>query len=235
MRVLKTIFYLFLAVIAVALLVFSGLFLWHAVPKQEQPPKVLQSDLIFQEEESAPPAETHAPAEKLPAQAVPEDPTAEEIPAEPKEPAAADPIPDEASPRAMAEAKLQNMTLDQKLWQLFITTPEAITDVPVATRAGDATKAAIEKYPVGGLCYFAANLEDASQTKLMLSNTQSYAATGMFLCVDEEGGTVSRAGSNEAHGGHAAGSRRRVRRPGRYGCCICRRQAAGKRADRAGL
>lgn len=198
MRVLKTIFYLFLAVIAVALLVFSGLFLWHTVPKQEQPPKVLQSDLIFQEEESAPPVETHAPAEKLPAQAAPEDPTAEEIPAEPEEPAAADPLPGEASPRAMAEAKLQNMTLDQKLWQLFITTPEAITDVPVATRAGDATKAAIEKYPVGGLCYFAANLEDASQTKLMLSNTQSYAATGMFLCVDEEGGTVSRAGSNEA-------------------------------------
>ena len=51
MRILKTIFYLFLAIIAVALLTFSGFFLWHAIPKQDAPPEVLQSDLIFQEED----------------------------------------------------------------------------------------------------------------------------------------------------------------------------------------
>jgi len=200
MRVLKTIFYLFLAVIAVALLAFSGLFLWQAIPRQEQPPEILQSDLIFQEEEPAPSIEEQRPAEQVTVEAVPEEPdepVAEEIPAEPEAPASEDLPGEDISPRAAAEAYLQTMSLEQKLWQLFITTPEAITDVPVATRAGDATKAAIEKYPVGGLCYFAANLEDASQTKLMLSNTQSYAATGMFLCVDEEGGTVSRVGSNE--------------------------------------
>ena len=198
MRVLKTILYLFLAVIAVALLTFSGLFLWQAIPKQEKEPEVLQSDLIFQEEEPAPSTEEQRPAEEAPVEAAPAEPVVEETPAEPEEPVSEDTPGEDISPRAAAEAYLQTMTLEQKLWQLFITTPEAITDVPVATRAGDATKAAIEKYPVGGLCYFAANLEDASQTKLMLSNTQSYAATGMFLCVDEEGGTVSRAGSNEA-------------------------------------
>ena len=195
MRILKTILYLLLAIIAVALLAFSGFFLWQAIPKQDEPPEVLQSDLIFQEEDPIVLPEAQEPAEEpVETEEIPE-----EAPAAPPEtPAEADPVPDEVSPRTLAEAYLQTMTLEQKLWQLFITTPEAITDVPVATRAGDATKAAIEQYPVGGLCYFAANLEDASQTKLMLSNTQSYAATGMFLCIDEEGGTVSRAGSNEA-------------------------------------
>ena len=161
---------------------------------------MLQSDLIFHEEEEiflpeeSKSTETPAEEPETPAE-VPEDIPDEEPTEEPPE---EQPISDETNPRTLAEAYLRTMTLEQKIWQLFITTPEAITDVTVATRAGEATKAAIETYPVGGLCYFAANLEDASQTKLMLSNTQSYAATGMFLCIDEEGGTVSRAGSNEA-------------------------------------
>lgn len=47
------------------------------------------------------------------------------------------------------------MTLDENLWQLFFVTPEAITKVETATLAGEATKAAIESQPVGGLVYFA--------------------------------------------------------------------------------
>ena len=69
-----------------------------------------------------------------------------------------------------------------------------------ATLAGDTTKAALAERPVGGLCYFAANLVDADQTRTMLQNTQSYAKTPLFLGVDEEGGRVSRAGSNPAMG-----------------------------------
>ena len=83
MRVLKTILYLFLAVIAVALLAFSGLFLWQAIPKQEKEPEVLQSDLIFQEEEPAPSTEEQRPAEEAPVEAeATEETVAEEVPVE---------------------------------------------------------------------------------------------------------------------------------------------------------
>lgn len=198
MRIVKTIFYLLLALIAVGLLAFSGFFLWKSIPREADQPEVLQSDLIFQEEEAPmilpeEPAEAEPPAEPV-TEAPPE---AAEAPETPEEAIPADPLDGEVSPKALAEAYLQTMTLEQKLWQLFITTPEAITEVPVATRAGDATKAAIQQYPVGGLCYFSANLEDTAQITQMLTNTQSYAATGMFLCIDEEGGLVSRAGANE--------------------------------------
>ena len=74
----------------------------------------------------------------------------------------------------------------------FFVTPEAITKVETATLAGEATKAAIESQPVGGLVYFAKNLENRAQTVTLLENSQSYSKIPLFLGVDEEGGTVSR-------------------------------------------
>lgn len=92
------------------------------------------------------------------------------------------------------------MTLEQKAAQLFVVTPEAITGVDTATLATEATRAALEAYPVGGIVYFQKNLVNEQQTRDMLANTQTYAreVTGLpaFLCVDEEGGTVSRIGGN---------------------------------------
>lgn len=92
----------------------------------------------------------------------------------------------------LADQTLASMTLDEKLWQLFFVTPEAITKVETATLAGEATKAAIESQPVGGLVYFAKNLENRAQTVTLLENSQSYSKIPLFLGVDEEGGTVSR-------------------------------------------
>ena len=96
--------------------------------------------------------------------------------------------------------KVASLTLEQKIAQMFIVTPEAITGVDTATQAGSATQQALQENPVGGLVYFQKNLQDADQTKEMLSNSQSYAqdASGLplFTCVDEEGGTVSRVGGN---------------------------------------
>lgn len=87
---------------------------------------------------------------------------------------------------------LSTMTEHEKLCQLFIVTPEVLTGVDVATEAGDATKEALNNYPVGGLIYFSQNLEDSVQTTAMISNTQSYAKTPLFISVDEEGGLVAR-------------------------------------------
>lgn len=96
-----------------------------------------------------------------------------------------------------AEEILSSMTLSEKVWQLFITTPEDLTGVSRVVAAGEASKKAIEKYPVGGLIYFDYNLKDEKQTKEMLSNIQSYSKIPLFTGVDEEGGRVSRVGANE--------------------------------------
>lgn len=103
---------------------------------------------------------------------------------------------------AEIEMLIDHMALEEKVAQLFIVTPEQITGMDVVTRAGETTKNALTEYPVGGLIYFAQNLEDPDQTKEMLSNTSSYIidACGIapFLSVDEEGGKVVRVASNES-------------------------------------
>lgn len=99
---------------------------------------------------------------------------------------------------------VSSMTLEQKVAQLFVVRPEAITGVGTAVAAGEATRQALLDMPVGGIVYFAANLVDADQTREMLRNTAAYSeeAIGLpvFLCVDEEGGTVSRVGGNPGFG-----------------------------------
>ena len=91
---------------------------------------------------------------------------------------------------------LEEMTLEEKVAQLFIIHPEAILDVGTAVAAGDATREAIDKYPVGGFIYFGENLQSKEQTQEMLRNVQAYSTerTGFpaFLSVDEEGGAVAR-------------------------------------------
>lgn len=98
------------------------------------------------------------------------------------------------------QRQLSSMTLEQKVAQLFILRPEALTGVDLATLAGETTKAALGSFPVGGIIYFEKNLIDPEQTKTMLANTQAYAQENnglpLFLCVDEEGGTVARIGGN---------------------------------------
>ena len=100
-----------------------------------------------------------------------------------------------------AQIILAQMTLYEKVCQLFIVTPEQLTGFDgTVTQAGETTRAALESTPVGGIIYFAANIQTRSQCSTMLANSQSYAKYGLFLAVDEEGGTVARVGSNSAMG-----------------------------------
>jgi len=94
-----------------------------------------------------------------------------------------------------AQDILNQMTLEQKIYQMFIVTPELLTGAGTVTQAGTQTEQCIYEHPVGGLIYFANNLQSRSQTSNMLGNTQNYArntGVGMFLAVDEEGGAVAR-------------------------------------------
>ena len=195
MRTVRIVISIILIVLALGLLAFAAFFLFRAVPKAAQdPPGTLSSDQSFVGEAEEPPPETPE---------TPEEPEPEPEP-EPSDPQPADDTEEAPSDTSDLTAQIQSylasMTQEEKIWQLFITTPESLTGVNLATQAGDTTRAALAEKPVGGICYFAANLVDREQTISMLSNTQSYAKTPLFLCVDEEGGRVSRVGSNEAMG-----------------------------------
>lgn len=98
------------------------------------------------------------------------------------------------------EEILKGMTLEEKVWQMMFVQPEDVTKVSEVFSAGETTKKAIEKYPVGGIIYFAPNFKDRNQTLEMISNTQSYSKIPLFISVDEEGGRVSRLGSNPQMG-----------------------------------
>ncbi len=99
-----------------------------------------------------------------------------------------------------AEEMLLEMSLDEKICQMMFVTPESITGVKTATQAGETTRLALEKYPVGGIIYFAQNLKSREQIIDMIQNTQSYSSVPLFIGVDEEGGRVARLGSNRALG-----------------------------------
>ncbi len=98
------------------------------------------------------------------------------------------------------EVMLEEMTLEEKVYQMLFVTPESITGFNPVVAAGEATRAALEKYPVGGMVYFSHNLQSREQVTQMLENTQSYSEIPLFLGVDEEGGRVARISENEALG-----------------------------------
>ena len=122
--------------------------------------------------------------------------TAPDEPEQQDEPVAPEPEPEPPSEEELrAAVLLEGMTLEQKVYQMFFVTPESLTGVESATKAGDATKEALLDNPVGGLIYAEKNLEDEEQVKELLSGTQEYLTGGgkmpAFLAIDEEGGDVA--------------------------------------------
>ena len=196
----------------IALLAGVGVLLWKTLPEKQKPEQAetIHTDGVFSSEPTTVEPEREAPYEgELPDQveaAQPETPD-EQQPESTENPE----VPDNmtvSGAQQTAQALLDTMTDEEKLWQLFFVTPEAITNVNTATVAGEATKKALAQYPVGGIVYFAKNLEDREQTVALLENTQSYAKIPLFLGVDEEGGTVSRVGSNPDMGVPSVGDMR---------------------------
>lgn len=118
-----------------------------------------------------------------------------------------------AGEKAVAR-KVSSLTLEQKVAQMFFPQPEALTGMGQVTAAGDTTRKAFANIPVGGMCYFAQNLQSESQARQMLSasNQISLDEVGLplFMSVDEEGGTVSRVGGNKGFSVENVGNMRDV-------------------------
>ena len=89
------------------------------------------------------------------------------------------------------DTMIAGMTLEEKVYGLIIASPEQLTGVDVATRAGDSTKAAMESMPVGGLVYYKRNMQSKDQMTEMLANTKSYSTHPVFLAVNEGGDSAS--------------------------------------------
>lgn len=110
--------------------------------------------------------------------------------------------------------KVTSLTLEQKVAQMFFPRPEALTGMGQVTAAGDTTRKAFANIPVGGMCYFAQNLQSESQARQMLSasNQISLDEVGLplLMSVDEEGGTVSRVGGNKGFSVENVGNMRDV-------------------------
>lgn len=94
------------------------------------------------------------------------------------------------------EEKLSQMSLEEKVAQMFVVLPDSFLGIDGVTAAGETMKNALEEIPVGGLIFMAPNLESEDQIKEMMENLQTYSmdriGLPMFLCVDEEGGSVTR-------------------------------------------
>lgn len=108
--------------------------------------------------------------------------------------------PEQDKTEKIVEKIMKDMTLSDMIYQMMFVTPESLTNVSTVVRAGETTKNALDKYPVGGIVYFSQNFENREQTVEMIKKTQEYSEIPLFISVDEEGGRVSRLGSNAAMG-----------------------------------
>ena len=91
---------------------------------------------------------------------------------------------------------LENMTLEEKVCQMFIVSPEQLTGSDeYFTEADKELKNAFEAYPVGGLIFSGENIESKNQITAMLRNLQTAAqdssGAGIFTVIQEEGGTIA--------------------------------------------
>lgn len=114
-----------------------------------------------------------------------------------KTPAAADPTPSAEPTKPVitpdplgsaAQALLDNMSLEEKIYQLFIVAPEQLSG------SGDAL------IQVGGVIFFAENIQNPEQVTRMIADMQAASRLSLFIAVDEEGGAVARLGRNPAMG-----------------------------------
>ncbi len=114
----------------------------------------------------------------------------------------AEPTP-EPTPEAETTLTAADLTLEQKVGQLFIIRPdsldltlpqEQIDDAKAdgVTELTNAMRDALQQYPVGGVCQFGKNIVDPAQITAFNAALQEASDIPLFISVDEEGGAVAR-------------------------------------------
>lgn len=102
------------------------------------------------------------------------------------------------------DQKLEELTLQEKIAQMFMITPDALTGVQGTWNPGEVTETAYKERPVGGLIMMENNLVSQDQIKTwndtLTGFSKEVVGVEPFLSVDEEGGTVARIAGNAALG-----------------------------------
>ncbi len=104
---------------------------------------------------------------------------------------------------------MQQMTLRQKVGQLFIVRPDSLdmsqtkeqvssADAAGAAMLTDAMTDTLKDYPVGGVVMFAKNITSPQQIITFNESLQNASDIPLFIAVDEEGGLVSRLANHKA-------------------------------------
>ncbi len=94
---------------------------------------------------------------------------------------------------------LKNMTLIQKVGQLFIVAPDQfLSRYSAVTTVTDTLREGLSQYPVGGIILFTENVVSPDQLTVLNRELQAVSPIPLFLGTDEEGGRVVRLAKNEA-------------------------------------
>ena len=108
-------------------------------------------------------------------------------------------VPPTTAPPDPVELLLSSMTLRQKVGQLFLVRPEAVTGGASGyTEVTDEMISSLEQYPVGGFALFAENLTGTEQVTEFNRALREASVIAPFLAVDEEGGLVARLANHAA-------------------------------------
>lgn len=86
---------------------------------------------------------------------------------------------------------MEQMTLREKVGQLFLVQPEAV-DASTVTSLSEAFPEMLKEYPVGGFILFAGNLVSPEQVTAFNAALTDACPIAPFLSIDEEGGIVAR-------------------------------------------
>lgn len=108
------------------------------------------------------------------------------------------------SPQISEEEKLKNeieniindMTIEEKIGQLFIVDLEDINNGINCTSFTETMANNISKYNLGGVIFFKHNIIDRGQVTDLINNIQNSSKIDSFISVDEEGGIVTRIADN---------------------------------------
>ena len=96
------------------------------------------------------------------------------------------------TPYDRAAEVLNSLSLEQKAAQLFIIRPEQIAGTAGKNHVTPEVKAALSAAEPGGVAFFAENITGGNELKEYTSYLRNECSFMPFICVDEEGGSVSR-------------------------------------------
>ena len=117
--------------------------------------------------------------------------------------------PESSQPEDEIKVLLQQMTLREKVGQMFIIRPDALDSSQTTEQIKDSSAEGVTElsgtmadmlnnYPVGGVAMYGKNIFDPKQITEFINSLQSACNIPLFMAVDEEGGIVARIANNSA-------------------------------------